>query len=422
MNILFVHQNMPGQFKHLAPFLAAQGHRVAFLTKRENVDLPGVERVNYPAPPGPAAAAHPFAMRYDGAVRFGERAANRLAALAADGFVPDLIVGHSGWGETLFLREVCPAAKLIVFSEFYYRNQGADVGFDPGEPPTRRTRFRSHARNAHLLLALQDADAIVSPTHWQKGVHPAMLHERIEVIFDGIETAKVRPDPDARVTLADGRVLAPGDKVVTYVARNLEPYRGFPTFMRAIAGIQARHPDVDILAIGGDEVSYGSKPRDFATWRAAMMAEVSFDERRVHWLGKLPYGRYLDVLRVSAAHIYLTYPFVLSWSCFEALAAGALVIGSDTAPVREVIEPGVNGLLTDFFDADALAARVGDVLDAPGRFASLRAAGRDTIVSRYATARCLAQWQALIERVAPPRRARRVYDFARRDAASLLAK
>lgn len=422
MNILFVHQNMPGQFKHLAPFLARQGHRVAFLTKRENLDLPGVERVNYPAPPGPAAAAHPFAMRYDGAVRFGERAADRLAALAADGFVPDLIIGHSGWGETLFLREVCPAAKLIVFSEFYYRNRGADVGFDPADPPTRRTRFRSHARNAHLLLALQDADAIVSPTHWQKSVHPALLHDRIEVIFDGIETAKVRPDPAARVTLADGRVLAPGDKVVTYVARNLEPYRGFPTFCRAIAGIQARHPDADILAIGGDEVSYGSAPRDHATWREAMLAEVSFDASRVHWLGKLPYNRYLDVLRVSAAHIYLTYPFVLSWSCFEALAAGALVIASDTAPVREVIEPGMNGLLTDFFDADALSARVGDVLDAPARFASLRAAARETIVSRYDTDRCLMQWQALIDRVAPPRRARRVYDFKRQPAPTLLAK
>lgn len=414
MNILFVHQNMPGQFKHLAPFLAVQGHRVAFLTKRENLDLPGVMRVNYPAPPGPAAQAHPFAVRYDAAVRFGERAANRLAQLAGEGFVPDLIIGHSGWGETLFLKQICPSARLIVFSEFYYVNDGADVGFDPAERPTRRTRYRSHARNAHLLLALQDADAIVSPTQWQKQVHPASLRDGINVIFDGIDVSQVRPDANARVTLADGRVLKPGDKVVTYVARNLEPYRGFPTFMRSLAALQRRHPDAEILVVGGNEVSYGSKPREFATWREAMMAEVNFDASRVHWLGKLPYRRYLDVLRVSAAHIYLTYPFVLSWSCFEALAAGALVVGSDTPPVREVVVPGVNGLVTDFFDAAALADKVAAVLDRPADFAPLRAAARETIVSRYATDRCLAEWQALIDRVAPPRRARRIYTLGRR--------
>lgn len=370
-----------------------------FLTKREGVELSGVRRFTYKAPAGPGRATHPYVRRYEAAVRFGQQAARGLKALLDEGFCPDLIIAHPGWGEALFVKDICPEAKLINFCEFYYAGRGLDVGFDPEDRPDFNAILRTRARNAHLLLSLEDCDAGVSPTHWQKSVHPPRFQDKIEVIFDGIDPDVVRPREAATVTLPDGRTIRRGDKAVTYVARNLEPYRGFRTFMRAVPHIQRLHPDADILVIGGDEVSCGTPPKGAATWREAMAAEVAFDPSRLHFLGRLPYGKYLDVLSVSAAHIYLTYAFVLSWSCVEAMGMGALVIGSDTPPVRELIRDGENGLLTDFFDSEALAAKVDEVLRARARFEAMRRAARATVVEHYSIGRCLPRWMELIERV-----------------------
>ncbi|ARS28027.1 glycosyl transferase family 1 [Sphingomonas sp. KC8] len=401
MNILFIHQNMPGQFKHLAPMLAAQpGNRVVFLTQTVRRSLPGVEPATYPAPRASNGAGHHYLRRFEDAVRHGQQAARAIQQLARSGFRPDLVIAHPGWGEALFVKDVLPATPLILFAELCYRSHGLDIGFDPEEECTIDTICRTRIRNAPLLTSLESCDAAVSPTKWQKASHPEAFHDKIDVIFDGIDVDHVRPRPAAGFTLPDGRVLRRGDPVITYVARNLEPYRGFRTFMRAIPHIQRLRPDAEILIIGGDDVSYGSKPATHPNWREAMCAEVPFDPARVHFTGRLGYDAYLDALAVSAAHVYLTYPFVLSWSCVEAMAMGALVIASDTGPVREVITDGVNGILVDFFDARALAHTVTRVLPVQAALQPLRDAARATVVEHYALGDSLAKWQRVVERVA----------------------
>jgi len=405
MDILFIHQNMPGQYKHLAPALArSSGNNVVFLTKRNDVTLPRVARATYKGPREVRPDSHPYLRLQEGAVLHGQQVVRAIHGLKQNGFRPDLVIGHPGWGELLFVKDVLPDVPLVSYCEFFYRGQGLDVGFDPEDPVDIDTLCRARARSGHLLLSLEACDVGISPTHWQKNAHPAAFNDKIEVIFDGIDTSVVRPEGDARLTLPDGLVIERGDEILTYVARNLEPYRGFRTFMRALPDILKRRPNAHIVIVGGDEVSYGSKPKDHANWREAMLAEVEIDLSRVHFTGKLPYGDYLKLLRASRAHVYLTYPFVLSWSCLEAMACGALVIASDTAPVREVIEHDQNGLLTDFFDHAALAEKVCAVLSEPVAFERHRKNARDTIVERYEVSTCLTQQLELVKRVVEARR------------------
>nr|WP_184017407.1 glycosyltransferase family 4 protein [Sphingobium boeckii] len=392
---------MPAQFKHLAPMLAADpGNRVMFLTQNVRRALPGVETFTYAKPKPPGGGGHHYLRRLEDAVRHGQQTARAIQQLRKTGFTPDLIIAHPGWGEALFIKDILPDAPLILFSEFFYRSHGLDVGFDLEEPNTLDTICRTRIRNSHLLTSIESCDAAVSPTRWQKDTHSAVFHDKIDVIFDGIDLDIVKPRPHARFTLPDGRILKRGDPVLTYVARNLEPYRGFRTMMRAIPHIQRERPDADVVIVGGDDVSYGAKPADFPHWRAAMLAEVTIDPARVHFVGKLPYDRYLDLLSVSAAHVYLTYPFVLSWSCVEAMAMGAIVIGSDTGPVREFITHGENGFLVDFFDAKAVADKAVAVLGGEG-LTDIRAAAIQTIVAGYGLEKCLGQWKLLINKFYP---------------------
>ena len=396
MRVLFLHQNMPGQFKHLAPELAQEGHEVRFLTQREDVTLKGVTRVVYRRPPATKTDPHPYLRLLETAVITGQQAARAMLAMKARGFAPDLVIGHPGWGETMFVKDVLPDARLINFCEFFYRGRGADVGFDTEGPDDIDMVCRQRIRGAHLLASLEACDAGVCPTHWQKSVHPQPFHDKIRVIFDGIDIDVVKPETGAEFALSDGRVLKQGDKIVTYVARNLEPYRGFRSFMRAVPKILARDASAEIVILGGDEVSYGSKPKEHANWREAMLEEVAFDPKRVHFMGKIPYKKYLALLRVSAVHVYLTYPFVLSWSCLEAMATGAVVVASDTAPVKEVIRDGENGLLVSFFDPEEIAATVAKVLETPKRFSNLGSAARETIVAEYDLDRARTRWRELI--------------------------
>ena len=144
-------------------------------------------------------------------------------------------------------------------------------------------------------------------------------------------------------------------------------------------------------------MSYGGRPKDGGTWREVMLAEIGPLPDRVTFTGRVPYRDYLSLLNVSSAHVYLTYPFVLSWSMLEAMASGAFVIGSATQPVEEVIEDGRNGWLVDFFDTNAMAARIAEGLAERLNMADLRAAARDTVLERYALTDCLARQRALIE-------------------------
>jgi glycosyltransferase involved in cell wall biosynthesis len=401
MNLLFVHQNAPGQFKHLAPALARlPGNRVVFATRRREPPLPGIERVVYSPTRAAHAGTHHYVRLFENAVLHGQQLVRVCHELARGGFRPDVIVAHPGWGEALFLKDAFPRVPLLNYCEFYYRGEGADIGFDPSEPADIDTVCRARARNAHLLLSLESCDAGWSPTAWQKAQHPAPLQPKIEVIFDGVDTRLVRPDPAARFVLPDGRVLTRDDEVVTYVARNLEPYRGFPSFMRAVPEILRRRPGARIVVLGGDEVSYGRAPADGRTWREVMLDEVPFERERVHFLGRVPYGQFLSLLQISTAHVYLTVPFVLSWSLIEALAAGCVVVASRTPPVEEVIEDGRNGLLVDFFSPAAIAACVSDVLADRAAHAALARRARESVLADYDLALCLGRQRQLVERVA----------------------
>ena len=409
MKILFVHQNFPGQFPHLAPALAARGHEVLALTDEKNQRPSPVRVVKYATPPE-VTTSHPLGRTYAQMAERGWLAARGARALRdRHGCRPDVIVGHSGWGETLFLREIWPEARLLVYAELMYRTQGQDVGFDPEiSPGTDEARVSTIARGAHLIQGLVMADAGLSPTRYQAESFPPELRQKLTVIHDGIDTDRVRPDPAARLTLPTGQVLKPGDEVLSYVSRSLEPYRGFHRFMRALPEVLAARPAAQVVIVGGDGVSYGSKPKDGESWKAQMLAELDgrLPLERIHFLGRVPYPTYLSLLQVARVHCYLTYPFVLSWSLTEAMAAGPLIVASDTEPVRELVTDGEHGRLVDFFDQPGLAAALVRGLDGDPDAARLTAAARARIVADYDLTRVslpkLVEWVERAGRPAPP--------------------
>jgi len=403
MKVLFIHQNMPGQFKHLAPAMARAGHEVVFLTQRSDVELPGVRQATYAKPRAAHASTHHYVRLFENSVRAGQQVVRAGMQLHKQGWVPDVIVAHPGWGEALFLKDLWPKVPLLNFCEFYYGGEGSDIGFLAEEPADLDAICRVRARNASHLLSLEACDAGVTPTHWQLSRHPRPFRDKIRVIFDGIDCGTVRPDARARFTLPDGRVLTAGDEVVTYVARNLEPYRGYPSFVRALPALLEQRPQAQVVIVGGDEVSYGRNPPEAANWREHMAREVSLDPARVHFTGKLPYAQYLALLQVSSLHVYLTVPFVLSWSCLEALSAGCLVLASGTAPVLEVIDDGVNGLLCDFASPQDIADKAAAALAGRAGLGALCKAARQTVLERYDLSRCLPEQMKLVSEVAAMR-------------------
>ena len=352
---------------------------------------------------GSSREIHPWAAEFETKVIRGEACAAAAAQLMAGGFNPDVIVSNPGWGESLFLKDVWPQAKVLELLEFFYAARGLDLDFDAEfKIPAFSDLARLRAKNAHLLLALTGMDAGVSPTYFQRSTMPAVYRERVQVIFDGIDTSVVRPDANA-TSVVGGRTLRAGDEILTFVNRNLEPMRGYHIFMRALPRILRERPNAVVLIVGADGVSYGAKPPEGKTWKQIFLDEVKdqIDLNRVHFLGRLSYGDYLKVLQLSRCHVYLTYPFVLGWSCIEAMGAGCVVIGSATPPVQEVITHGANGLLVDFFDRDGLAQTAIDVLARPASYAALRPAARQIVMDRYDLHRiCLPQQLALVRALA----------------------
>ena len=391
MRYLFIHQNFPGQFCHVAKVLADDpSNEVIGIGEAPNLkSRPALHariRVLSHQPHGSAhKETHHYLRDFEGHLRRGQTVVRLLLKLRdEDGFQPDVIVAHPGWGEGLFLKDIFPNARIIQYFEYYYQGTGGDVGFDPEFPSTLDDQLRVRIKNTTQLHSLIGCDQGVSPTAWQQSRYPAELRNKIEVIHEGIDTEIVKPDAGAWVEI-NGQRLQAGDEIVTYVARNLEPYRGFHTFMRSLPKLQALRPNAKVIIVGGDEVSYGKRLPEGQTYRQRYCAEVQdrVDWSRVFSVGKLPYADYLKVLQISAAHVYLTYPFVLSWSMLEAMAAGCLLVASDTAPVKEVIEDGQNGLLVDFFDHDRLANKITEVLANPEIHPPLRNSARKTIVEQY---------------------------------------
>jgi len=397
MRVLFIHQNFPGQFRYLAPALAAQGHEVRALATSPRYAVPRVEVHQYAPKRGNGRGSHPWSLDFESKTIRAEACGRKMAELAAAGFTPDLVVGHPGWGETWMVKDVWPKAKVLAFQEFYY---GADVNFDPEFLENDLdSRLRIRVKNAALLPGLETMDWGLSPTEWQRAQFPEHHQRRISVVFDGVNTDRVCPGRVESLTLGTPEItLTEGEEIVTFVNRNLEPYRGYHVFMRALPRLLELRPRARVVIVGGDGVSYGSPP-DTGTWREHYLGEVRtrLDLSRVHFVGMLPYGTLINLFRISSCHVYLTYPFVLSWSMIDAMSTGALVLGSRTAPVQEVICDGDNGLLVDFFDHEAIARQTAEVLAQPERFRPLRERARQTVLDRYSLmTHCLPRQIALV--------------------------
>ncbi len=387
MRALFVHQNYPAQFVHLAPALKARGAEVVAMTMNDVADPMGIPVVRSTSRHS-TSATHPWARDFETKVIRAEAALRSARQLRDRGFSPDVIVAHPGWGDTLFLKTVWPEARLGIFCEYFYRAEGGDHAFDPEFPHLQDqldARCNFQLRNLHQRMHFDVANAAISPTRFQASTYPASFRPKIDVIHDGIDTAVIGPDPAARVRVGDGLELTREHEVVTFVSRNLEPYRGYHIFMRALPELLRRRTEAQVVIVGGDGVSYGAAPSQGQNWKDIFLNEVGdrIDRGRVHFVGKLAYQAYLTLLQVSRLHVYLTYPFVLSWSLMEAMAVGAPVLASDTAPLREVVADGENGLLFPFHDPQALADRACEMLGDEALRERLAAAGRARIVRDY---------------------------------------
>ena len=407
MQVLFIHQNFPGQYRHLAPVLAARGHQVIGLGETANVKAnrqawPGVTLFGYTLKPPAEKTGDGINDLVVPHLRRGQAVAQGLGLLRGKGVKPDLICAQIGWGEAIFAKDVFPDAKLLLYAEFYYSVRGADAGFDPEFTSRRKdASFRTHLMNLPLTAALEVTDAGHAPTQWQRHQFPEHHKPRISVIHEGVNTELAAPGADAVVKLPDGRELTAADRVITYVTRNFEPYRGFHIFMRAIPEIQRRCPEATIVLVGGDNVSYSPRLPPGQTYRERLTKEMAgrIDWSRIVLSPPVPYATHLALLRISSVHVYLTYPFVLSWSLLEAMSTGCAIVASRTAPVEEVMRHGEHGLLVDFFSTAELAARVEELFRNRELASRLGAAARQVVVNDFdLKAKCLPRLVELCER------------------------
>jgi glycosyltransferase involved in cell wall biosynthesis len=400
MKFLFLHQNMPGQFKHLARILAQDpANQVVFLTNpKPGVEIPNVHKVEYRIPRQSTRHGHYYLIGVEKGVLRGQEVWRVCRELRDAGFYPDVMVTHPGWGDALYLKDIYPKAALLNFFEFYYNSNGNDRNFVYEEAHSLDDMTRIRTKNIINHLSLESADWGLSPTFWQKIQHPQVYWPSISVIHDGIDTDAIRPATRREpLTLPNGRVIGPDVPLVTYVSRNFEPYRGFNVVMRGLKHVLDARPDCQIIVIGADGVSYGRQPKGQLTYRQMMLQELKPDLSRLHFTGPLPYGPFIEALRRSDVHIYFTVPFVLSWSMMESMAAGCALIASNTAPVREVVRDGYNGLLTDFYDDAALADKISLVLDDPKAFATMRQNARQTIEQHYSLNKLMPLYLNLIQ-------------------------
>jgi glycosyltransferase involved in cell wall biosynthesis len=419
VNYLFIHQNFPAQYQHVVRELSgSREHQVYFITQPNQNAIPGVHKIVYPRDERGPVNCHSYSAEIDRGIHTGATVADVCRNMRDQGFRPDLIIGHSGWGETLFVKDVFPDVPLLANFEFYYHSRGVDVDFDPEFVSLFSDPSRLRARNGVHLLAFQAADWGHSATRWQRSLFPPEMQSRISVLHEGVNTETIRPEPAARFKVpGSGRMLSRHDEVVTYVARNLEPYRGFHIFMRALPQLLRRRKKAVVVIVGGDGVSYGAPPPPRSTFREMMLQELGakLDLERVHFVGIIEHAEYLKLLQVSTVHVYLTYPFVLSWSFIEAMASGCLIVGSATPPVLEVLRHGHNGLTVDFFAYKKLASLIESALEERNKLLPLREAARHTAVTQFDLQRVtLPRWHALFDDLIN----RRIPDSAPRDVRS----
>lgn len=408
MRLLLIHQGFPGQFGPLLPRLREQGHQLHTICPAKIAQrLPeAVEALPYAVSRGNGANTHPLALETETKVLRGEAVATVAATLQGRGYQPDLILGHPGWGEMLFLGDVWPAVPQLHYVEFFHGVPGTDNDLLDryATPQTWEEKARSRMKNANSLLNLNQMAWGVSPTRFQHSLLPSWAQARTSIIHDGIDTGWLCPDPEACLSLPSGLVLRAGDPVITFINRTFEPYRGIHVLLEALVQLQRAHPLAQVLLVGKDtpNVSYGAQRGDGRGWLTALREDLSnrLDWQRIHPLGLISHTTLRQVYRISAAHVYLTYPFVLSWSLLEAMSCGCMVIGSDTAPVRELVRHGDNGLLVPFGDPEPLAHTLLKALREPEALLSLRQQARADVVMRYNRVHCQAQWLATLDMAA----------------------
>lgn len=369
MRFLFSHNNYPAQFRRLIPALIAEGHEVVFLCRSTEWHAPVVEGVRLipfqPHRAGGGAVIHPYLRRFEEAVLQGQAAYRALDPLVKSGWQPDWIISHVGFGNGLYLGDVFPDARRIGLFEWYYNALNADVDFLLQGPVEPDKRLKLRTWNAQLLLELAACDHAVTPTYWQRDQFPCQLRSQLKVIHEGIDLPLMTA---LKLDLPDRPACLPADpslEIVTYVSRGFEEYRGFPQAMQALAELQRRRPQVHVLIVGHDGVAYGANRADGRSWGEWARQEVPLDQSRTHWLGILQDAEYHQVLAHSTVHLYLTVPFVLSWSLLEAMAAGCALVASATQPVLEVLTDGRSALLVDFFDSTAQADALERLLNQP---------------------------------------------------------
>jgi glycosyltransferase involved in cell wall biosynthesis len=404
MHVLFIHQNFPGQFKHLAPALARRGHTVRALSVKDQVSLPGVVHTRYAIDKAPSKTTHPWLRDMEAKMVRGEAVFAAALQLKSEGFEPDAVIAHPGWGESLFIKNVWPKAKLGLYAEFFYRLEGVDVGFDPEIYPSQRDdACRIQGKNINNLMHFEHADAALSPTRWQASTFPDNFRQRITVAHDGIDTTMLAPNPSAFALINQSLKIQAGDEIITFVNRNLEPYRGYHVFMRALPALLRARPKARVVIVGADGVSYGAAPPHAKNWKQVFLEEVrsELDMSRVHFVGTLGYKDFVTLLQISMVHVYLTYPFVLSWSLLEAMSIGCAIVASDTAPVREAISHDQTGRLVPFFNVAGFVREIVQLIESPQDRKRLGAAARAFAAKNYdLNAICLPQQLAWAEKLA----------------------
>lgn len=396
MKVLFVHNNFPAQFVHMARALREQGHEVVYVSAYASTtqQVKGLKPLLVKLLSLPKAEEHSdkAQLAYLTALAHANSYANVFTQLRKQGFVPDLIVDHPAWGASQYISDIFPHAARICYMEWYFTKttQSLFTGCDYEVSPAFFAVLRQ--RNQILLNALQDADWALTPTRWQCRQLPTNFHYKTQILHDGVDTGFFCPPltpPSLVLHNAEGEPVADipaGSELLTYAARGLEPYRGFPQFYAALPQLLEARPQCQVVIMGNDRVHYGESRSDGKGWAAHLRESRPLSEahaRRVHFVPFQPYEVYRRLLQASTVHVYLTVPFVLSWSMLEAMSCGCLLVATDCEPVREVLEHGVNGILSPWGQPDTLAEVISHTLEHAENLRGMRRAARETVLQYY---------------------------------------
>lgn len=396
MIILFLHRSFPGQFKYIASELAKDPLNVVmFITAEDKVQIKGLNKLVYKPNIESSKTSHSYLKGYEECVLHGQAAASILMTMKEKGIKPDIIFGFS-WGPPMFVKEIFPDVPFLCYFEWFGRSKDSVFDFG-GNILNEDTKAYIKCHNSHVLIDLYECDAGITPTHWQKKQFPKEFHDKIKVIHDGVDTEICKPNKDATFIVKDKNLeLTAKDEVITYATSGMEPYRGFPQFMEAVEQLLKKRPNAHFVIGGEDRVCYG-KPLAQGTYKELMLKKLKIDLNRVHFVGRLSYEEYIKLLQISSVHVYLTYPFILSWSILEAMAIECCIVASNTKPVLEIMEDSENGLLVDFFDINQLVDRIEYALDNPDEMQKIKSNARQTIIDKYDLKDCLAQQIEYIE-------------------------